>query len=161
MVYSPIQRHPALQPFSRDHYAGLVAAHRLIRSGAGDDRERRAALAHFLDAWHSEIRLHFDDEERLLLPLITEPLALQRLLDDHAALREAARHAETYAEHRHAPPDAAVLRDLGEKLELHIRWEERVLFKEIEAEATPDQLADLQRQTHAFEQTRPRAASRE
>jgi hypothetical protein len=80
----PLKRHATLQPLSREHMGGLIQA-RSLRQAADRERAKRLrAIASFLDAWRSEIRAHFDDEERLLLPLVSSPALRERLLDEHA-----------------------------------------------------------------------------
>ena len=67
--HSPIERHEALTPFSRDHYTGLVQAQHLSKAAESDAVARRKAIAEFVDAWDTEIAAHFADEERLLAEL--------------------------------------------------------------------------------------------
>lgn len=150
-----LQREPALQPFSRDHYQGLVQARKAIRAAEQDAAARREAVASFLDAWRQEIADHFADEERLLIELMNEP-DVRRLRDEHATLRRFAGEAETKA--GDADPDPAWLRRLGETLEAHIRWEERELFPRIEQHATGEQLQLLKSHTDQIEAARPRNA---
>lgn len=155
MINPPQQRHPSLQPFSRDHYVGLVQAQRLMKADAAATvAQRRAALADFLRAWDDEIRVHFDDEERLLPPLMGDAAHRQRLTDEHAALRALAVEAAKLAGADDV--DGACLRRLGELLERHIRWEERELFPAIERSAGAEEMRRLESETAAFEAARPR-----
>ena len=151
--HSPLKRHHALQPFSRDHYQGLVQAQHLIKSADGDAAARRKALAEFLDAWEREIEPHFRDEERLLTELAGEA-DRQRLLEEHSRLRGLA--AEAREQRRKVDPDAAWVRGLGESLSAHIRWEERELFVAIESAADQGQLAELDGLTQQIESNRCR-----
>src|SRR5690606_35682769 len=127
--HPPLQRHPSLQPLSRDHYLGLVHARRMVRAADADDIERRGALAAFLDAWDIEIAAHFDDEERLLAPL-APPAGRERLLREHRELRDLVDEARL--RRREIDPGADWLADLGQRLNDHIRWEERELFTAIQ-----------------------------
>lgn len=155
MKHPPIKRHPSLQPFSRDHYVGLVAARHLGLAAEGEPAAGREALDEFIGLWRQEIAAHLRDEERLLADLIGSDDDLERLRGDHAALRDLAAHAVTQA--RDDQPDANLLRSLGRLLHDHIRWEERQLFVTIEQSASEQQLGDLARETAAIEATRTRS----
>jgi hemerythrin-like domain-containing protein len=152
MKHPPLKRHDSLQMFSRDHYGGLVAAQHLLRARSAD--ERRKALGEFLEAWRSEIAEHFVDEERLLTPLM-DVAQRARMDEEHATLRALAQQAEQQA--NAADPWADFVRDLGQRLNDHIRWEERELFPALEQSATSEQLRQIGEQTHRIEPTRPRS----
>jgi hypothetical protein len=152
--HAPIVRHDALAPLSRDHYSGLVQARRLIRAGEGDDVARRKAVAEFIHAWDREIVEHFRDEERMLCGLIDDE-DRARLLDDHACLSALAADVRTMRQR--IDPDPSALRQLGEALERHIRWEERDLFNRLQGRLDAAQLAELQHQTASLEASRPRS----
>ncbi len=62
-----------------------------------------------------------------------------RIRRDHAALRE------RFARLEGGDTDASVLRELGESLAAHVRFEERVLFPRVEATLDCDELARLGR----------------
>lgn len=129
-----MKRHPALEPFSRDHNDGLILARDLRKGVAG-------AVARIQAAWAEELRDHFAEEERLLIPLAT----------DEAATRLRIEHKDIETRVSDLPEGAE---ELGAVLERHIRWEERVLFPEIEAMASPAQLAEVLRETEMLEERR-------
>lgn len=149
----PLKRHPALQPLSRDHYVGLVQAQHLIKAAHGSDIDRRTAIREFVDAWHGDIVVHFDDEERLLPDLLDEA-AKKQLLEEHGRLRALA--AEADERRRQVDPGAEWVRELGRLLNDHIRWEERELFSSVQQQASDEQLAALEEQTQVIEQERNR-----
>lgn len=154
---APIERHEALAPLSRDHYAGLVQAQHLKKAADADDVARRKAIAEFVDAWDTEMADHFADEERLLADLATAG-DRERLLHEHQQLGKLVEQAR---ELRHqTDPAADVVRQIGETLERHIRWEERELFVRLQEQLSEEELADLGRQTEPIEQARPRNACR-
>ena len=152
-VRPPLKRHLALQPLSRDHYVGLVQARHLIKSAGGSEVDRRTALREFSDAWVRDIATHFDDEERLL-PHLMDPADRQRMLDEHARLRELACEART--RRREVDPGPQWMQNLGQLLEAHIRWEERELFPAIQATADADRLETLAQETDIIEKSRNR-----
>lgn len=153
--HPPLHRHEALAPFSRDHYTGLVRAHRLIKAADADGPARRKAVADFVDAWGREIAEHFDDEEHLLADL-AQPDDRRRLLDEHRLMRDLAQQA--HAARGEADPDADLVRRIGDTLEKHIRWEERELFMRLQEQLDEQQLTRLQQRTQVIEQARPRRA---
>lgn len=149
MNYPPLKRHESLQPFSRDHYVGLVQAQRLMRAAINPDaEERRKVVANFVAAWDREIDAHFVDEERLLSDLAL-PAERARLLEEHAALRAHAARARVLCEQGHPSPQWMI--DLGKLLNDHIRWEERCLFPSIERRADEPRLRELGERTREFE----------
>lgn len=150
----PIARHDALVPLSRDHYVGLVHAHRLMKAAAKDRVARHKALADFLEAWRTKIEPHFRDEERLLTHLIADEKESRRLLDEHAAIERAAK--EAVIKRRAVDPDPNFVERLGRDLEQHIRWEERVMFNHIQESASERQLNDLAVATGQVERARNR-----
>lgn len=149
---NPLKRHRALQPLSREHMSGLIQARNLQRAATGKADERRAAVEAFVRVWQAEIRDHFDDEERLLLPLTARPALRDRLLEEHDVLRKTAeqctREPGTFVS------DAPLMRRLGRLLHDHIRWEERVFFESIQQER-PEDLARLLHEADRIERLRP------
>jgi iron-sulfur cluster repair protein YtfE (RIC family) len=135
----------------------LVSAQHLKKAADRDAVARRHAVAEFVDAWDTEIAAHFADEERVLLPLL-DAADGSRLRQEHFELNELSDAAR--AERRQVDPDASILRQLGDALEKHIRWEERQLFGRLQMSLSEMQLAALERETAAIENTRHRRAGR-
>ena len=153
----PLKRHATLQPLSREHMGGLIQARSLRRAADLDRASRVRAIAGFLDAWRSEIGAHFDDEERMLLPLVRSPTLRSRLLQEHADLRRLAERCEHEPET--AASDAEVVRQLGVKLHDHIRWEEREFFETVQRDH-PEELAALASEAAFIESHRPGSRAR-
>lgn len=140
-------RHPALEPFSRDHNDGLILSRKALRLAEADAEPRTAAAADFADAWERDLRSHFESEE-LLLAEIATPEEMARLHSEHQELEthfEAVRGGDTSADR---------LRALGRSLTRHIRWEERELFVAIESRGTEEQFARLAKATEEHERSR-------
>lgn len=129
-----MKRHPALEPFSRDHNDGLILARALEEGREGSESAAK-------EAWDLELKDHFAEEERLLIPLCSADLA-RRLRSEHQDIE------------RRIQATPVVVRELGEVLAAHIRWEERELFPAIEAEASAAQLSELQREADELEKRR-------
>jgi hemerythrin len=156
MKHRPLKRHPALQPFSRDHLDGLIKARKLLRAAESNEKSRRTALRDFLDAWTAQIEDHFLHEERLLLRLMS-PLHVERLQKDHNRLRALASEANDRLNQN--DPGAEWSRGLGQMLNDHIRWEERELFPAIESAASSEALEVLERGALEMESRRSRVTS--
>lgn len=136
-----MKRAVALQPLSRDHLKALIAAKRLREA-----TDLEVATRSFLEFWQPEGRRHFRVEEEVLLPgwALKAPVdrpSVARMLEDHLAIRREALRIEA--------GDASLeeLRELGVRLEAHVRFEERELFPIIEAALG----TDLDRLTAAIE----------
>ena len=97
----------------------------------------------FLDYFEREGARHFRVEEEVLLPALAghgdpEDPAVVRVLVEHVDLRRREQNLSAAKE-----PDPGELRELGERLESHIRHEERVLFPMIEAALSGAELGRL------------------
>jgi hypothetical protein len=133
-----VKRDPALSPLSHDHHQALFQAMRMKRAG---EEDRDEVIAGVLEFWSGHGALHFRIEEEVLLPAFArhEPPddeRVVRVLVDHVWIRERMGRLESGA-------SVAELRALGERLDDHVRHEERVLFPAIEAALDADELAAL------------------
>jgi len=133
-----MKRSEALRSLSREHHQALTIAQELRRS---DDPERAAARFH--EFWGREGALHFRIEEEVLLPT----WELLGTVDAEAAARLAREHLElrTAALALGDEPSLAAVRELGDKLAAHVRFEERELFPLIEADLGAAELEQLAR----------------
>jgi hemerythrin-like domain-containing protein len=148
-----MKRHEALERLSRDHHQALFQAMRLKRA---DDDAAGEVLGDFLDFWFSVGHLHFRAEEEVLLPAYSAYADVSReevvrVLVDHVEIR---REAHELGSLKSGPPPER-LHALGERLDAHVRHEERVLFPLIE-EALPDEeLARVARGVEEVESAGP------
>ena len=142
-----MKRSAALAPLSRDHHHALDAALRLRRADAGTLAEAVASFQAFFESRGSR---HFEIEEELLLPALpaSDPewsAMCERVLAEHADLRR--RGAEV--------ADVEAAHALGERLNDHVRFEERELFELLEARLEPAELERLAREVERAETTHP------
>ncbi len=132
-----MKRTEALRPLSRDHHAALVAA-KALREAEDPELARRA----FLEFWHEHGSHHFRVEEEVLLPgwalhaEVDRP-AMARMLEDHLEIRREALRLEA------GTVPVEELRELGARLDAHVRFEERDLFVSIEESLDPAALDRL------------------
>jgi hemerythrin-like domain-containing protein len=145
-----LERSEALAPLSRDHHQALYRALKLKRA---DESSAAEALRDMIEFFDSHGALHFNVEEQVLLPLYVrdggaDPTdeAIARVLTDHVWIR-----ARIAALRVAGEAHAADLRELGERLDDHVRHEERVLFPAIEQALSAEQLASLARAVEAAE----------
>lgn len=132
----PLHRHPSLQPLSRHHHHALVMAQKLIK--VSDDNVD-TVMEDLLKFWKSHGDEHFRQEEGILLPTfakyadVNRPEVIQMLLE-HVQIRS---QIFSLTGSREKPATKA-LSILGEQLQAHVRFEERVLFPLIQ-EIVPEE----------------------
>jgi hemerythrin len=139
-------RDASLVPLSRDHHEALVQAQRLRRSAAATLEQRTwDVVKAFLDFYENELLGHFADEEELLLPRTesADPAGAERIRAEHRELHELAGALRAAAADRTEP--RPLLRDLGELIDDHVRFEERAYFMAVQERIAPDALAELGR----------------
>lgn len=132
----PIKRHETLKPLSRDHHHGLLLCWK-IRQGVRKNVDPQRVLT-YCTAFHQQHLLpHFALEEEAIFPILgNDHVLVQRALAEHRMLTGLFTGTDD--------PLIRVSR-IEKELEAHIRFEERVLFNEIEALATPTDLDRIER----------------
>ncbi len=137
-----MKRSEHLQPLSHDHYEGLTVAAR-IRKGLQNESPPSEIAAYVANFWDDHLSTHFELEEELLLPLMSEMEAgdlADRMLDEHRKIEGLVISA------REAVNDVgSALEELSEMMKAHIRFEERTLFPAIEEQAAPEALHEAGR----------------
>ncbi|MEW6636275.1 MAG: hemerythrin domain-containing protein [Actinomycetota bacterium] len=132
-----MKRAPELRMLSEDHHHGLVHARRLRRAAEGDEAHPAEKTAReFLDFWQRDTSVHFRKEEEVMLPVMArygadlEHEGVVEMLVDHAHIRGLVMRLSD--EIAGPGAEATTLREIGERLESHIRLEERVVFPLVE-----------------------------
>ena len=132
-----VRRDPRLAPLSEEHHHGLVFALRIERELPDAGEEEVAGLyADLLRFWSRGLLPHFHTESECLLARLirhrpADDPQIERLQREHLAmygLVARMRDATDAGDRREA------LRDFGQALHDHIRWEERELFEAAQAE---------------------------
>lgn len=136
-----MKRSPDLVPLSEHHHHALVQALEIRRAAEAAAGERRArlrtaaeSLVHF---WDENGRIHFREEEEVLLPVyarhkrLDSDAAVMRMLADHAEIRAAMEELRQRLA-RGEGFEAQVVR-AGQMLHDHVRLEEDEIFPRIEA----------------------------
>jgi hemerythrin-like domain-containing protein len=142
-----MKRHPDLRKLSDDHHGGLVQARRLRRAAAGEGEPPLEAARAFLRFWREETRVHFAEEEEVLLAVYArhggdlgaEPV--REMMADHARIRGLVlRLGDEVAS---GEVDRETLREIGDRLEAHIRLEERRVFPLVEGSLAEEALGEI------------------
>ena len=130
----PLKRAIELQPLSHDHHHGLQLCWK-IRTGFSRkiELERIKKYADWFFVTHLEP--HFELEENYIFTVLDSSNELvKQALTDHRRLKRLFTQTSDLEK---------ALGRIEEELEKHIRFEERVLFPEIQSEATELQLAKI------------------
>lgn len=136
----PIKRHVSLQPLSRDHHHGLLLCWK-IREGFKKqiDPVRIKRYADWF--WQTHLAEHFRIEEAYVFPVLgSDHPHVQQAIKEHRSLEQLFAQTTDVSQ---------TLSQLEAELEKHIRFEERVLFNEIQEVATAEQLAACERHHNA------------
>lgn len=123
-----MKRSASLIQLSREHHPALKLARRAQRIADEPGDARSVFMAEAVEIFKREMAPHFHCEETTLLPQLEAAGFLglvQRTLDEHAEIR--------LLIDRIATGDACSLKHFGEKLEAHVRFEERELFTAAES----------------------------
>ncbi|MDN3492269.1 hemerythrin domain-containing protein [Winogradskyella bathintestinalis] len=136
MQPKPQKRHKALQPLSREHHHGLLLSWKIR---AGFNKEINPKRIRVYADWFFENHLipHFKMEEQHIFPILDSNHELvKRALADHRRLKRLFEERED---------DTKILNKIEEELDQHIRFEERVLFPEIQKVATEEEFLQIEK----------------
>jgi hemerythrin-like domain-containing protein len=142
-----MKRHPSLRKFSDDHHGGLVQARRLRRAAAGEKEPPAEVARTFLRFWDEDTSIHFREEEEVLLAVYArhggdlEAEPVRQMVADHARIRGLV--MTLIEEDRSGEVNPDTLREIGERLESHIRLEERRVFPLMEATLSEEGLKEV------------------
>lgn len=122
---APIKRHPAIVSFSKDHHFGLLLTWK-IRQGLNKEINPERISNYVLFFFREDLAIHFKQEEELLFSKLPA--------DDVLRIQAEADHESIYAlvaAIENKKNDGTLLHQLADKLESHIRFEERELFNHL------------------------------
>lgn len=127
----PIKRNEYLKPISREHHHGLLLCWK-IRKGLTKQIEPERIKEYTDWFWEAHIKPHFEIEEKYIFPILGSKHELvKKALAQHRRLKRLFESTTDIVKN---------LSLLEEELESHIRFEERILFNEIQLVATTEQL---------------------
>ena len=131
METRPLKRHPALRPLSKEHHFSLLICCKITRGlELNIDPDR---IGNFLiNAWHQQISHHFNIEEKYVFPILgSENKLAHEAIAEHRAIKRLILNE---------PHTVKSLNRIEEKMESHIRMEERQLFPLIQSIATDEEM---------------------
>jgi hypothetical protein len=139
MPLQSLRRDPALVPLSHDHHDGLMAAVRLKKGKSAYSAEPDIAES-IRQLWEDDLCAHFEQEEQVLFayewPAEIREM-VDRATDEHRQMRALVDDA---LKQDHSTD---IARRLGELLESHIRFEERVMFGAMQSHLTEEEIASI------------------
>ena len=136
---APIKRNKLLQPISREHHHGLLLSWK-IRQGISKKVDP-LRIKKYVD-WFFENHLipHFEFEEKHIFTILDPKHELVvKALSEHRRLQRLATDEKNVGNS---------LSLFEEELEQHIRFEERILFTEVQQHATAEHWEELEKQHH-------------
>lgn len=148
-----MKRHTSLIALSQHHHYALLQSLSIRRAREEPPERKPSALRKvaekFLHFWQEKGKLHFREEEELLLPAYSLHVSLEndpdviRMLAEHASLRgRIARLASLLDANADLESE---LTELGQLLNDHIRLEENIIFPRLETTLSEHELAELGR----------------
>jgi hemerythrin-like domain-containing protein len=132
----PIKRNESLKALSREHHHGLLLCWK-IRTGIKKQIEPERIKKYANWFYINHLLPHFELEEQHIFTLLgNEHELVKKALAEHRRLK------------RLFESDIEILKNLTlieEELESHIRFEERILFNEIQLIATEEELQQIKK----------------
>ena len=131
----PIQRSEYLKPLSRDHHHGLLLCWKIktgFSKGVATDRIKTYA------DWFYKVYLipHFEAEEKYVFPILgNDNELIKQAVEEHKLISALFSDISDIEDS---------LKQIQTELEKHIRFEERILFNEIQNAASLEQLKEFE-----------------
>lgn len=134
MASQPIKRAEELQGVSRDHHHALLLCWKINQGIKKDiEPERIQKYIHWFRKEH--LLPHFEIEEKWIFPVLdNQDKKVLRAIHEHVNLLKLSLSASDHHD----------MQIFSDKLKDHIRFEERVLFQEIQKVATQEELQLIQ-----------------
>lgn len=134
-MHTPLKRHPALQPLSKEHHQVLLLAFK-IRQGLKKDIDPERILKYCTRFFSSYLKPHFEKEEFHLIQILKNNSEIRsRLKLNHYDVIDG--FEKLSASHLN-------LKEFEQLIVSHVRFEERVLFEEIQHQLTQENIHYLE-----------------
>lgn len=140
-----MKRHESIVVLSRDHHFGLLFCWK-IRQGLKKNVAPERIQPYINYFWESHLRQHFEEEEKFLF-LAAKGALTQQAIDEHKAIEAVVAKA-----HITTAITAEELSAIADMVDSHIRFEERVLFPQIENTLTEAELEQINEQLKVHHQ---------
>ena len=131
----PIKRSEFLKPLSREHHHGLLFCWK-IRAGI-QKKVEISRIKKYSDWFYQNYLVpHFEVEEKYVFPILgNENELIKKAVSEHRKMKQ------LFESNSEFEKNCSLIQ---EELEAHIRFEERVLFGEIQKIATAEQLLSIE-----------------
>lgn len=131
-----IKRHQALKEYSKDHHQALLLCWKIqVGFSKGISADRIKTYTNWF--YENHILAHFQKEEKYMFPVLgNENKLIIQALKEHKILLDLFTDT-TQIENS--------LKQIQTLLKNHIRFEERILFNEIQSAATPQELEIIEK----------------
>lgn len=134
MKIAAIKRDKALQEVSREHHHGLLLCWK-IRKGFSKGIEPKRIKSYTDWFYKTHLISHFEVEEKHIFPILgNENELVKKAISEHKRL------VRLFNDTGDISKSISLIK---EELEKHIRFEERILFNEIQKVATKEQLETI------------------
>ncbi len=131
----PIKRSEQLAPLSREHHDALLFIWK-IKQGLKNKTSMQTIAAYVQWFWNNQLKEHFDQEEKILLPYLLKNEMGNQLKKEHETIRNLIT----------GKMDETAIALLAKILNDHIRFEERLLFSYIEQSVPSFELDNISKQ---------------
>ncbi|HTI07910.1 MAG TPA: hemerythrin domain-containing protein [Puia sp.] len=133
----PIKRHQAMASFSRDHHSGLLLVWK-IRQGLLNSIDPERIGDYVLFFYKEDLEKHFRDEEKLLFCKLSPDDSLRKQAEtDHQLVYAMMADLENKKDYKD------LLHSIADRLEKHIRFEERELFNHLQDILSSEELETI------------------
>ena len=140
-----MKRHESLAPLSREHHGALILA-QLLKRNAPNYKGLPTTIidkaAYAIQFYKDDLEKHFKKEEAMLKKVspIHPSIATvaDEIVSEHQLLKK------LFLSIKYAADQEAILNELGNELDAHIRKEERILFPLIQQHCPEELLQKLQ-----------------
>lgn len=134
---APIKRHPAIVSFSKDHHFGLLLAWK-IRQGLKNNISAERISDYALYFFKEDLEKHFAEEEEMLFShLPVDDILRKKAEEEH---KEIDKLVEAIGNNK---KDVVLLKELADKLDQHIRFEEREFFNHLQKNISSTELEKI------------------
>lgn len=141
MKNKPVKRSPYIIKLSRDHHASLLFCWKLrqgMKLHVAAERMRRY-VAYFAK---DHLAPHFREEEEILFAAAVDDTLVGQAMREHDEINNLVSAIAT----THLKELPALLGSVADRVDAHVRFEERVLFPHLEKIIPEDQLKEISEQ---------------
>ena len=142
MEKKPIKRNEHIVKLSKDHHFSLLFCWK-IRNGLKFNASPSRIINYVHYFWQHHMEPHFTEEETILYAPVKDD-AVKKALEDHAEIKYLVATLDT------SKTITQQLSALAEKVDEHVRYEERELFPHMEKVLNEEQLENIGKQIAAL-----------